>query len=64
MALEEDTETVRLFPFIDCHNAIMDKWLNLPSRKYTFCKREARPTLPGRMNAARGDFYKDRLASL
>jgi hypothetical protein len=64
MALEEDTETVSLFPFIDCYNTVVDKRLDFPSRKHTFCKWEARSTLPGRMSAARWDFYKDGLASL
>jgi hypothetical protein len=64
MTLEEDTEVMRLFPFIDRHNAVVNKWLDFPARKYTLGKWEARSTLPGRVSAARGDFHKDRLASL
>jgi hypothetical protein len=64
MTLEEDAKVVCLFPFVDRHNAVMDKWLDSPARKYTFGKWESRSTLPGWMSAARWDFHKDGLASL
>jgi hypothetical protein len=64
MALEEDTEAVYLIPFIDRHNAVVDKWLDFPARKYAFGKWEAKSTLPGRMSTARGDFHKDGFAFL
>jgi hypothetical protein len=63
MAFEEDAKAVDLSPFIDRHNAVMDKWLDFAISEYTFSKWKTGTTLPGRMSAARCDFHKDGPAS-